>query len=256
MSDLYEVIWGLNPLKDFDLAKEDKNPDGDCMASWTSDETWAVVTVSEKEIYAIDESATILEGFVEGSKKNEGTLDTSSGDVTLKGIPVFWYGADGTTPVPKNRLGPLTNLVEFVAKSNATVTVLRGKALRLIHDQVYNAFAFDPRTGWYSNSKGYCGGRWEPVAGDDSNGIADGPAGLATNTVSFSTLDEYLLCKYRKETGAGDGSARRRQAERRLGRVLFFHAQDGGDDPVDGLHRAEHAQGRHHLRRFRRDVRL
>mgnify|MGYP002866485252 CR=1 FL=1 len=42
MSDLYEVMWNLNPLKAKD-AKE--NPDGDYMASWTSDATWTIVTV-------------------------------------------------------------------------------------------------------------------------------------------------------------------------------------------------------------------
>ena len=201
MSDLYEVMWNLNPLKTLVEQSSDKNPDGDFMASWTSDETWAVITLPDGGIYAIDEAATILNGFVEGSKRNEGTLDTSAGDVTLQGIPVFWYGADGTTPVPKNRLGPLTNLVEFVAPEGETVTVLRGKALRLIHDQVYNSFAFDPRTGWYSNSKGACGSRWEPTSGAEA-GIGDGPAGMATNTVAFTSVDEYLLAKYRKETGA------------------------------------------------------
>ncbi len=204
MSDLYEVMWGLNPLKTLAEQESDKNPDGDFMASWTSDETWAVVTVSEKAIYAIDESKAVLNGFVEGKKKNEGTLDTSAGDVTLEGIPVFWYGADGSTPVPKNRLGPLTNLVAFVAESNKTVTVVRGKALRLIHDQVYNSFAFDPRTGWYSNSKGACGSRWEPTASGEI-GTGDGPAGMATNTAAFTSVDEYLLCKYRKETGLVGG---------------------------------------------------
>ena len=204
MSDFYEVMWGLNPLKTLDEQGSDKNPDGDFMASWQSDETWAVITVPNKGIYAIDEAATILNGYVEGSKKNEGTLDTSAGDVTLQGIPVFWYGADGTTPVPKNRMGPLTNLVEFVAPADETVTVLRGKALRLIHDQVYNSFGFDPRTGWYSNNKGACSDRWVPAAGD-GDVFVDGAAGRATNTVAFTSLDEYLLGKYRKETGLAGG---------------------------------------------------
>ena len=208
MSDFYEVMWGLNPLKTLDEEKSDRNPDGDFMASWTSEETWAVITVPKKGIYAVDESRFNLKGFTAGTKANEGTIDASAGDVTNKAIEVFWYGADGTTPVPKSRTGGLTNIVSLVVTSNDTaVTVLRGKALRLIHEQVYNAFGFDPRTGWYANNKGYCGSRWEPSSGDgDSEVFTEGPAGLATNTVAFTSVDEYLLCKYRKETGTAGGS--------------------------------------------------
>ena len=205
VSDFYEVMWALDPLKDFDLAAGDKNPDGDYMASWTSGKTWAVITVNDKNIYAVDESVAVLNGYVEGSKKDVGTIDASSEDITIENaIPVFWYGADGTTPVPKSREGCLTNFVSVVVTSNDTATVLRGKALRLIHDQVFDAFDFDPRTGWYSNNKGACGERWVPAAGD-GDVFVDGAAGRATNTVAFTTLDEYLLCKYRKETGLAGG---------------------------------------------------
>ena len=70
------------------------------------------------------------------------------------------------------------------------------KALRLVHDQVYAQFGFDPRTAWGRNVNGYVCNRWDPnmnpVYAPDV-----GEAGLAVNTAPYSNLDEYLVLKYR-----------------------------------------------------------
>ncbi len=203
MSDLYEVMWGLNPLKN---ENADRNPDGDYMASWTSDATWAIVTVPNVGVYAVNESEGVLDGFVAGEKETEGTLDVSE-QPSFEGVPVFWYGKDGTTPMPKSRVMPLLAQEVDVSGVTETITVLRNKAIRLIHDQVYNQFGFDPRTGWNRTKFGYVDNRWDPVNNGRTTAdkFTDGATGYAINTEAFTSLDEYLLCKYRKETGAPKG---------------------------------------------------
>ena len=210
MSDLYEVMWNLQPLKTFVEEPSQRNPDGDFMASWTSGKTWAIITVPGKGVYAVDESVAMLDGFVPGEKENEGTLDPAVQD-QFEGLPMFWYGADNSTAVPKIRSAQagktLLTSTESVDVSGVTepITVARNKPIRLIHDQVYTQFGFDPRTGWgIVPPNNYVATRWDHInnlvtAEEDFNA---GDAGLATNTVAFTSLDEYLLGKYAMETGA------------------------------------------------------
>ena len=199
MSDLYEVMWGLNPLKKKDASE---NPDGDYMASWWSDPTWSIVTVPGVGVYAVNEAEAVLDGFVpEPEKDSAGILDVNA-QGAFEGVPVFWYGPDGSTAVPKSVPAPLATLTVDVSGVTNKITVMRGQSIRLIHAQVYTAFGFDPRTGWGKTSvNGYVTPRWDGVGSGADDNFAEGDSGLAVNTEKFTSLDEYLLCKYRKETG-------------------------------------------------------
>ncbi|MCR5413182.1 MAG: LamG domain-containing protein [Kiritimatiellae bacterium] len=69
--------------------------------------------------------------------------------------------------------------------------VTEGLEYVLIHDQVRDAFGFDPRTGWFMDADGYVNARWNPA----NNG--DIETGLAVNTRPYTDWDEYLLMQYR-----------------------------------------------------------
>ena len=66
----------------------------------------------------------------------------------------------------------------------------------LVHDQVRDAFGFDPRTGWGMNPNGYVSDRWDP-AHNGKNVTVMSETGKAVNTRAYSNYDEYLVLKYR-----------------------------------------------------------
>ena len=72
------------------------------------------------------------------------------------------------------------------------VSCERNVPLTLIHHQVYWTFGFDPRTAWYQNGFGYVGDRWHT-----ENSTGGDEAGVAVNTVPFTSKHEFLLLAYR-----------------------------------------------------------
>ena len=77
------------------------------------------------------------------------------------------------------------------------VVALTNQHIRLVHDQVYAQYGYDPRTGWNSNSEGYVADRWNV---SKSSAKYAGETGKAINTTKFTALHEYLLLKYRYNT--------------------------------------------------------
>ena len=67
----------------------------------------------------------------------------------------------------------------------------------LVHDQVRDAFGFDPRTAWYRTPNGYVSDRWDP-AHNGKNVSLFSQTGKAVNTRPYTNYDEYLLLNYRR----------------------------------------------------------
>ncbi|MBQ1345123.1 MAG: LamG domain-containing protein, partial [Kiritimatiellae bacterium] len=78
-------------------------------------------------------------------------------------------------------------------------TLLGGLTYVLVHDQVHQAFGFDPRTGWFRTGSGYVANRWDPMVNGDLR-LSD-VTGLAVNTRPYMTYDEYLVMRYRLQYG-------------------------------------------------------
>ncbi len=68
----------------------------------------------------------------------------------------------------------------------------------LVHDQVHDAFGFDPRTGWM-NISGYVADRWNPAR--NGNVSLGDETGVAVNTRPYANYDEYLVMRYRLDYG-------------------------------------------------------
>ena len=77
------------------------------------------------------------------------------------------------------------------------VVALTNQHIRLVHDQVYAQYGYDPRTGWNKNDKGYVADRWDT---SKSTAKYAGDTGKAIHTEKFTSLHEYLLLKYRYNT--------------------------------------------------------
>ncbi|MGN0854053.1 MAG: LamG domain-containing protein [Kiritimatiellia bacterium] len=69
----------------------------------------------------------------------------------------------------------------------------------LVHNQVMQAFGFDPRTGWSAVSDGYVAARWNPGINTALNPMDT--TGLAVDTRAYCNYDEYLLYVYRQNYG-------------------------------------------------------
>ena len=148
----------------------------------------AVVVAEEAEAVA----AVKCEGF---SYRNPETQEKA---VTKEALEVFNYGGDGVTYVPCT-----SNVTTYAAipSDTAIVNVQTKKVLTLIHDQVYTQYGFDPRVAWNINENNFLDDRWrEP---DTDNGGSKGMAGVPTNTVAYTSRDEYLLIQYRMNTELG-----------------------------------------------------
>ena len=208
MNDLWEVMRGMNPLKQ--PTDPERNQDGDFMAAHTTDETYGILTMTNGLVFALSQNganiATFNKELFDGGTNvpaaavfgvDEGAANVSN----VMAIAVFRYGDDSSTCVPK-ALGNRKTLVKplDLAQVNMGDMVIAkfeiNKPLMLIHNQVYNQFGFDPRTGWYKNSAGAVAARWavgQPVTKGDS--------GMSVNTVAYNCTDEYRVLKYRYETG-------------------------------------------------------
>ena len=227
MSDLWEILRGMNPLKVPDPTKKETNLDGDYMASWTSEKIYSVMTftsgVETVELAMLDDASAYID-------PDTGAL--REGVSNLTAIAVYRYGGDGSvyTPVSRGAYGKDESISYFgragskragstwgdirivtdrpmdtaeVDVSGLTfVSFATNQAIRLVHDQVYAQFGFDPRTAWHVNKYGYVADRWRTSS--RSSNVHD--AGMATNTVAYSCFDEYLVLKYRyRAKSAGEG---------------------------------------------------
>ena len=247
MSDLWEVMRGMNPLKA--PGQGETNLDGDAMASFTTEKTYAIATFTDaagkKVFYAVSESeAARISAIQEAAQDDNDDDDDPAGDSddddsdaeqgglsNITAIAVYRYGGDGSNFTPVNRgaygkdesisyLGmkgqkrtsadknhsswgdirivtskPL-DAAEVDVSELTFVSIETEKALRLVHDQVYAQFGFDPRTAWGININGYVCSRWDPNL-NPTFAASVGEAGLAVNTAPYSNLDEYLVLKYR-----------------------------------------------------------
>ncbi len=165
LPDGWEIMRGLNPL-DWNRqgSQEDPNanPDGDYMAK-----AYGIMSYT---IYDVDGVYYAVRAGDEGGTMNE-PAETQ----------VFKYGSDWC-PASKTASG-INSGIDWTEYDPVASFV----TLVYIHNQVYSRKGFDPRTGWYDGSgyNGYLGARWMEIS-----------AGQATDTVPFTTKDEWLLSGY------------------------------------------------------------
>ena len=200
MSDLWEVMRGMNPLKK--PTEPEKNVDGDFMARALTPSSYAIVTLNNGKVYALEQNGTNLKTFERDSfDADDGTTKGGTNvlssvvfgveDVSnVTALAVFHYGNDSSACVPKKRGNPNEQVKpldpdEVSLADTEVVSIKINQQLMLIHDQVYNQHEFHPFTGWFVNANGDVSHRWGP----------------AVNTIPYNCTDEYLVMKYRYETG-------------------------------------------------------
>ena len=203
LSDFWEVMHGLNPLKADAANNGTMNADGDFMAKYQSEPTWAVVTLDGQE-YALPNNG---EGFIDQETGAPIFINPETEEMQETGsfpaVKVFRYGKPGSEIVPKAYGDlPLSVRVWDDVTTNMVVTgFAKDQRITLFHDQVYKQFGFDPRTGWFRNDHGFVSNRWDPAYNKTQQTLFLQEAGLAVNTAPFTARDEYLLLKYRYEVG-------------------------------------------------------
>jgi hypothetical protein len=226
MCDGWEVMMCLDPLD-----RDDKtgNGDGDFMAyrdvmndmCWIDPATATAVT---------DENGVITNFYAEGIRIYalvgiDPILDVTVDDAGAKVMardreiacfsftPKYKDGANlvyGTKADSADRTIWGANMVDLVICGR--ITMHEGDPLYeklnyiLVHDQVHDAFGFDPRTAWHMTKNGYVSDRWDPginhKAGQLGTGDAGaGATGIAVNTRPYQNYDEYLVMKYRVDYG-------------------------------------------------------
>ncbi|MBR6733371.1 MAG: LamG domain-containing protein [Kiritimatiellae bacterium] len=197
LSDLWEIMRGMNPVKADNANNGGMNADGDFMAYFTTPGEYAIVKIDGLGEYALPNDGGNFITAEEG-----GAWKFTDGVTNLNAIAVFRYGDASAVCVPKNRgsagLPPLSATSLLLEGNTNIVSVALGQSLALIHDQVYNQFGFDPRTGWNINDHGYLARRWEPNSVIVGSVYLNG-AGEPVNTKGYTARDEYLLLKYRYE---------------------------------------------------------
>jgi len=178
LPDGWEVMRGLNPISPDEIAAGKNNPDRDYMADATVEANFICVS---NRLYltsdAVSEKTTQFYGVCIKDGETKAAAYTNE---------LFNYNG---VLLPKTR-ALVRRQVRIPAGS--TVTVAKD-TIHLLHDQVYAYFGFDPRTAWNVIDSGkFVSSRW--ISSDDMTGEA-------VNTRAFTTLDEFLLFKYRKATG-------------------------------------------------------
>ncbi len=221
--DGWEVMRGLNPLSkdEIDIQAAKNNPDGDFMADaalMSYEEVLSKKNPEAKPVFVtwtdkdsklhvfLTEDAGLIADFGESkfgpSNEFYGVELFAKGGAAPTAIDDCFFEIEGGTGVvylPYDRnLVRSTIMVpgddEIDTTTLAVEKAAKANKYHLWHDQVYAYYGFDPRTGWSKTSSGYVSPRW-------ANPSALGEAGLAVNTRSYQTLDEFKLFKYRKETG-------------------------------------------------------
>ena len=118
-------------------------------------------------------------------------------EFTALALQLFNYGGDGKTFVPcALSVAQDQYVLAPVGPDDVADNPLVGTdvcKVTLIHNQVREQFGFDPRTAWARTSSGLVSSRWNGGPGD---------TGVATNTVAYTSLDEYLVMQFRQQLGA------------------------------------------------------
>lgn len=136
---------------------------------------------------------------------NPATLEQES---AILALPLFNYGGDGTTLVPcglsisQYSAAPVAPDLEEAQALGYTrsplVKVEEKRTVTLIHHQVFTQYGFDPRTAWNIDEYGYVDQRWRKVDSEEADSGL-GATGIATNTVPYTSRDEYLVMQYRQQ---------------------------------------------------------
>lgn len=240
--DGWEVSMGMNPLNGGDGAKGGSNPDGDAMAvakayllTFVVDgesQYWMVPEIDSTYSEMPNAIAALKTDYVSVQKKNEVGLP----EVDEKGNPVFElkvkYDIKPGTEIIGAVLDARPTRVDIPGTKNliaVAASELKSRKLyfpegatdieyskyvigengrtgeyTLIHDQVYNFYGFDPRTGWsIGDDDGLLGNRWSSIKGNaDKYGLEN--YGSSKLTQAFSSIHEYGLGYYKIHTlGAG-----------------------------------------------------
>jgi len=154
MCDGWEVMYGLNPIDPRDATDfRMNNTDGDFMAGAFVERQWVTVVGNQ-------------------TTNNFLAVDAAIGDSDIK--VNTWYNYGGTN-APLAMGGAVMLEAGFAITDIAPAPV----EVLILHYQVRDEFAFDPRTGWRIQI-----GKPSP------------------NTMPFTSLDEYLLMKFMSATGA------------------------------------------------------
>ena len=172
--------------------------------------------------------------------------ETLQREPTCLALPLFNYGGDGKTYVPctltmdKYALAPVAPDRELAEAFGVTlpegfdrspiVKVETDRTVTLIHAQVLNQYGFDPRVAWSIDDYGYVDQRWRKTDTTDAGSL--GAAGLATNTVPFTSRDEYLVMQYRQQMRAISEGARSTTASLLNGGEIYLVS--AADTPVAG----------------------
>lgn len=211
MCDGWEVLFGLDPLAASDKSA---NADGDFMAyidlaqvpgvdnkdgTYTfypllvRGKDYSVATVEDEDgNEKIDPSTFTFLRDIKNTRKLIVKGKVAGKTETGEDIPMY-YGREKDGDIWGRKLVESMTLetVDFKMSDKTIEGVKFELDYVLLHDQVRIAVGFDPRTGWYSNAKGFVAARWENSANPE--------AGRAVNTRKYCAYDEYLLMKYRRE---------------------------------------------------------
>ena len=112
-------------------------------------------------------------------------------------VRVFRYGTGSNEKFVPAPLDGVTG--EDVPADFAVSDILPEQSLLYIHHQVFQVAGFDPRTAWSMDNYGYVSSRWRAAGETAGVDASIGLAGYAVNTAPFTTLDEFLLARYRYE---------------------------------------------------------
>lgn len=209
MCDGWEVMMCQNPLA---VTRVD-NEDGDFMASHSmmSDFVWLRPDGGD-DPYAED---AILVDIIDSLKPGvdydlftyvtlrELTVRTfRSHPKYVNGVPLM-YGIETAYDGENPPLEWTDFMVDDIVAETVTIPegaqLLMGLQYCLVHDQVRQAYGYDPRTGWYMTENGYVADRWDPQVNGSLNPLDT--TGAAVNTRPYYTFDEYLVMRYRYNYG-------------------------------------------------------
>ena len=129
---------------------------------------------------------------------NPKTLDV---ETTIQALPLFNYGGDGETLVPRVKdattyaAAPVVDDEKHKLVRTPIAKVEEKRTVTLLHNQVFNQFGFDPRTAWNIDRFGFVDQRWRLLDTDAAS--TKGDAGKATNTVEYTSYDEFWVWQYR-----------------------------------------------------------
>ena len=205
MCDGWEVMMNLDPLNG--PASKWTNSDHDFMACFVT-EGYATFEADGRIIVApglaLEEGATTVAEDTVLPVLAITPLLTADGEPATYGraYEKEWEGID-TTPETWHwgyRMAAAVEQIEdYLIPAGTAVTLpVAGEAYILVHDQVRDAFGFDPRTGWSSNG-GYVAPRWNPMSNGELS-LLD-TTGAAINTDPYCDYDEYLAMYYRRACG-------------------------------------------------------